>query len=905
MATAACLPIAADRVGPCVRTIFFIGLDLTGVVLAMEVRLNPETPGAPAIGLGMAASADAEGLRVMDVSSVDGVPSSRVVIRINETTMKDATKVPYGGELGSASTLYYDLIGIFGQDKRRLCYGTLTALPTVYGMDAAPSNRPSSYGSGQAANATWSSARLTFGTDDVLVTIDGADLLGAQVGRAEDAADSANAAAARAGQLITGIEQMHLSPVSIRSGWIAPRINAQTGRVLEGKRTYGDYWQSGVTRMSLDVTTQSVLPYPLRQRSGWLYARVNARSGRVAGGTRRDGSPYVAGAVTSVGEANLNPALHAHMFKERTPVRPTRSNMVAAIEQSFGVTTHAAGYPWQRLGRLVGARYLRSQPGGVGVTLQFRRRLPVRMGGVRYLGTWSPAAAGAQSLNRVGYLSNTTDYDFLNALPAAGGYNEGDYLVVRPIGGGTLNTSAGTAYPGDLLVIKNGAWVLQQAPAGTAQPGQVYAADWWEVSAAGTFDGVSYAIGDRIVMHGGVYYHRYRRGRPEIGEMFNRGEIDASGAAPATPRAGDAWQVTVAGAIGGAAVGVDDWLLHDGTGFYSAASSPITTTVANRPFLIQLTGDTDEYEVRRAEKSQPFPVALRAPAQASPRIETNAVYALGDSMMHFLRYRLLQTIADRVIDVEGFDSAGAEEIVSAFEHYVLQGDPFAGRSVVAWFGQNGEAMWQEAIDAHLRMYELLAPFDRYYLPITPAGRREMTFNGARLVSTWHEPMMLNVDTSNPLVMLQQQVAHLFAGRFLDARVTVCAAVAANATAFAGPDVQYPGMTEAQATAAYGVIPLSIYLRIADRGLDPATAAFKGYRGDAALPSGGADGDYYIRSAATAGTYVGNLIARVAGAWTEIGIGNRNDVVHFGGPNGDVANTALSTAIRSFINANQW
>ncbi len=113
------------------------------------------------------------------------------------------------------------------------------------------------------------------------------------------------------------------------------------------------------------------------------------------------------------------------------------------------------------------------------------------------------------------------------------------------------------------------------------------------------------------------------------------------------------------------------------------------------------------------------------------------------------------------------------------------------------------------------------------------------------------------------------------------------------------------MTEAQATAAYGVIPLSIYLRIADRGLDPATAAFKGYRGDAALPSGGADGDYYIRSAATAGTYVGNLIARVAGAWTEIGIGNRNDVVHFGGPNGDVANTALSTAIRSFINANQW
>lgn len=63
MTTAACLPIAADRAGPCVRDIFFEGLDLTGIELALEARLNPETPGAPNIGLGMTVVANAEGMR--------------------------------------------------------------------------------------------------------------------------------------------------------------------------------------------------------------------------------------------------------------------------------------------------------------------------------------------------------------------------------------------------------------------------------------------------------------------------------------------------------------------------------------------------------------------------------------------------------------------------------------------------------------------------------------------------------------------------------------------------------------------------------------------------------------------------------------------------------------------------
>lgn len=221
MTTAACLPIAADRAGACVRTIFFEGLDLTGVALALEARLNPETPGPANISLAMTTVANAEGIRFIGVTVNDGVPTSEITLRINETTMEDASKFPYSGELGSSSTLYYDLIGIFGQDKRRLVYGTLTALPTVYGMDGAPANRPEGGSARGDGSATWSSATLTYGDDKTVVRIDGADLMGAAVARATAAAERAEMIA----------EAVSIEPA--RGGWQDVVIDADS-RVLSG-----------------------------------------------------------------------------------------------------------------------------------------------------------------------------------------------------------------------------------------------------------------------------------------------------------------------------------------------------------------------------------------------------------------------------------------------------------------------------------------------------------------------------------------------------------------------------------------------------------------------------------------------------------------------------------------------
>jgi hypothetical protein len=194
MATAARLPIVADRAGACVRTIDFKGLDLTGITLAMEIRLYPDQPGAAKVTLGMAAS-NAEGLSLAGVSVSNGIPTSRVQIRINEATMEDNSKIVYSGEIGTPSELSYGLIGIFGGDKRTLTYGPFIALPTTYGADNAPATRVAGSGTKDIYSA-WNNARGTFSNDATVVTVNGVDLIEPLVVRAEDAAEAGEASAA-------------------------------------------------------------------------------------------------------------------------------------------------------------------------------------------------------------------------------------------------------------------------------------------------------------------------------------------------------------------------------------------------------------------------------------------------------------------------------------------------------------------------------------------------------------------------------------------------------------------------------------------------------------------------------------------------------------------------------------
>ena len=230
---------------------------------------------------------------------------------------------------------------------------------------------------------------------------------------------------------------------------------------------------------------------------------------------------------------------------------------------------------------------------------------------------------------------------------------------------------------------------------------------------------------------------------------------------------------------------------------------------------------------------------------------------------------------------------------------------------MGWLGQNTESDWQSTLSAFLRMYRLCSAFDRYFIPVTPAGRRTMSYNGTRLVGLWQEPMKTGTDLSNGLVALldaMNKPTWPFAGRYVDARAAVVAAVAASASSFTAPDLQFPGMTEAQTAATYGFIPLSCYYDFAGNGLTPASASFKGYwTTSGTLPTGGVSQDYYIRAVGDGSAFnsVGNILAIIGGTWTELSTGSVNTVVHFQGPNGTFASAAVAAAVRAIVDLYNW
>lgn len=122
------LPLRAQRWTPFVYTIDFIGQDFTGAAFAMEVRLRPDAPGSALITLA-GASAPSQGISVT-VATVDGVPTSSVEIRIDETTLEGV--LPNAGKAGADVVLAWDIHITFGGGlKTRWLQGSFTIEPGV------------------------------------------------------------------------------------------------------------------------------------------------------------------------------------------------------------------------------------------------------------------------------------------------------------------------------------------------------------------------------------------------------------------------------------------------------------------------------------------------------------------------------------------------------------------------------------------------------------------------------------------------------------------------------------------------------------------------------------------------------------------------------------------------------
>jgi hypothetical protein len=176
MANAARLALAARRNEVARFTIAVTGIDLSGVNMAMQVRLREDTPGAPLIALATVMTTAAEGLKLDSVITTNGVTTSIIKGRINASTMTDAAKVPYTGEVGDNSCLAYAMQWTLNGDAQTRLYGDFIVVASAFGSDNAPTNRPVGYGGSQRANVG-DTGSLTFGDQTINVSLNDADLL--------------------------------------------------------------------------------------------------------------------------------------------------------------------------------------------------------------------------------------------------------------------------------------------------------------------------------------------------------------------------------------------------------------------------------------------------------------------------------------------------------------------------------------------------------------------------------------------------------------------------------------------------------------------------------------------------------------------------------------------------------
>ncbi len=259
MAHTAYLPIIADRYGAVVRHIFVVGLDLIGLDMRAQVRLYGDVPGAPLVDLTAVTNGNAQGLRLVEVTSDDaGLPTSHVELVINETTME---ALPYAGEIGDVTTLAWDWQVTIAGRKRRLAKGEFQITGDgVTGAEAAPVNRIQPFGNPQRPVAdVWSSARMTFGEEQVTVQIDGADLVAPLAKKANDAAARA-ASDAQTANLAAGAAQAVSRYFTTRAAGEAASAVGQAfatddgaGNVIYYKRTAG-----GSTEIGRAVTPGSL-----------------------------------------------------------------------------------------------------------------------------------------------------------------------------------------------------------------------------------------------------------------------------------------------------------------------------------------------------------------------------------------------------------------------------------------------------------------------------------------------------------------------------------------------------------------------------------------------------------------------------------------------------------------------
>ncbi|WP_181853352.1 hypothetical protein, partial [Klebsiella pneumoniae] len=161
---------------------------------------------------------------------------------------------------------------------------------------------------------------------------------------------------------------------------------------------------------------------------------------------------------------------------------------------------------------------------------------------------------------------------------------------------------------------------------------------------------------------------------------------------------------------------------------------------------------------------------------------------------------------NRTGEVRSYGGSTSDQVLGMFKQEVLSwGDRWAGQVIAVWHGQNNQPKTDvnasQIREASLQIAALAGARDIRCLFLTIMGQRQATWNGVRMVYTQHENQFAR---TGPLYELTEWYRRMFP----EQHAVVYEIMLSAATDAIDPT--FPGMTEKQVAAKYGVLPWSFF-----------------------------------------------------------------------------------------------
>lgn len=623
-----------------------------------------------------------------------------------------------------------------------------------------------------------------------------------------------------------------------------------------------------VSLSSLNQELQGLTPVTLSAQTGYVFGLQDPITLRYALLVSVDGRVTIP--LLSIGQGvitmdNLADDVKSNIVPVKYDVVDARPEpMRAAIGEISTRTIRQAGSGWAQFP----SHICRSLSGinTSGVALQFRRSAGLLFTGKANRGAYAPGAL--QSKVKKGRFTVTP------VNTPTGTFNAGDYYTyeVYNANNNLSETTPGTwngqdIYLGDMLVYNGTDWAIQPSPGRGAQraPDSFYI-----ISSDGWFDGMEVKTGDKLIFltnqtaGGSRLTPTWANVSANSDRLFYAGEFTPL-ALPTNPVINGVYQATASGTIGSDSYSIGDYGWYNGSAWVRIQNdSTIYDVAAGASVSLRCSCNSDEWEVRRTDKND-VQVGVRLKGQVMTQIQEvlgQKQLLISDSMFGQGNTGA-QIIAATGVpgEVRSYGGSTSEQVLGMYKKEILSyGDNYNAQTIVCWHGQNNQPTTDinaaQCREVSLTMALLAGARDIKVLFLSIVGQRIMTWNGSRIVVQQHEDQF---NKTGALYEFSDWYKKTMPGRN-----AICYEILLSAATDA-IDPTFPGLTEKQVAAKYGILPWSFFNGSTLTGLTTDQLNYKGTWTGSTLPTGGANGDYYIR---TDTANVGNIIYNSGGSWLE-------------------------------------